>query len=169
MKSHWFYWLVIGGVLATGCSQHPNASSLIEQMNDSNGKRLANLYSVYQARHNFTGPNNRAAFVKFIQQGILPSELEGTGVDPNAIDDLFTSERDGEPFFIRYGVVAPSWGVSHQAVVFEENGSGGGVAVFMTGPKRIEVAKDEVMAYRNGDKDELPDKPLVAPPPGEKG
>lgn len=161
--------MMLGLVLAGGCGpQHEEATSIIARINDSNGKRLANLYSIHQMRHNFAGPVDKAAFVKFIQQGMLPSELDGTGVDPNDVERLFVSERDKTPFFIRYGVVAPTWGPSHQAVIFEEQGSRGRVAVFLTGPKVVEIAPAEVPAYREGKHDVMPEKPVAVPPPEGK-
>ena len=161
---------VIGLVVAGGCgSQHEQPASIISRINDSNGKRLANLYAIHQARHSFKGPADKAAFVKFIQQEMLPSELEGTGVDQNDVDKLFVSERDKAPFFIRYGVVAPSGVASNQAVIFEEQGSRGRVAVFLTGPKVVEVTPTEVAAYREGKHDVIPEKPIAAPPPEPKG
>jgi hypothetical protein len=160
---------VISVLLVTvGCSSSQNAAAIIAQMNDSNGKRLANLYAIHQARHGWVGPANKAAFVKFIQKDMHPTELAGTGVDPGSLDSLFVSERDKEPFFIRYGVEAPSWAVSRQAVVFEEKGAGGRIAVFMTGPKVIEVSAGEIEAYREGKKDEVPPKPVSGPPAGNK-
>lgn len=169
MQRRYFASIMVGVALLAGCAKHENASTIIERINDSNGKRLANLYAIHQVRHNFKGPANKAAFVRFIQQEMLPAELEGTGVDPNAIDELFVSERDKEPFFIRYGLVAPPWAASHQAVVFEEKGVRGSVAVFLTGPKVVEVRNEDVAAYRSGEKDELPEKPVATPPPEGKG
>lgn len=160
--------VVIGLMAGGGCgAHHEESASILARINDSNGKRLANLYAIHQSRHNFTGPADKAAFVKFIQQGMLPSELEGTGVDPQDVEKLFVSERDQSPFFIRYGVVAPNWGVSHQAVIFEERGSRGRVAVFLTGPRVVEVAPADVPAYREGKHDILPEKPVAAPPTGK--
>lgn len=168
---HWRFlsWTMITVALTAGCAKHEQATTIVERINDSNGKRLANLYAIHQSRHQFKGPANKASFVKFIQQEMLPAELEGTGVDPNMIDELFVSERDKEPFFIRYGVVAPSWAASHQAVIFEEKGVRGRVAVFLTGPQVIEVTIEDAAAYRRGEKDELPEKPVATPPPEGKG
>jgi hypothetical protein len=166
LMNRWFsVAAVLGLMVSGGCgSQHEEATSIISRINDSNGKRLANLYAIHQLRNNFTGPTDKAAFVKFIQQGMLPSELEGTGVDQNDVEKLFVSERDKSPFFIRYGVVAPSGGPSNQAVIFEEQGRGGRIAVFLTGPKVIEIAPAEAAGYREGKHDVLPAKPVSAPP-----
>jgi hypothetical protein len=170
LMNRWFsVALVLGLIFAGGCgSQHEEATSIISRINDSNGKRLANLYAIHQSRHNFAGPVDKAAFVKFIQQGMLPSELEGTGVDQTDVEKLFVSERDKTPFFIRYGVVAPTGGPSNQAVIFEEQGRGGRVAVFLTGPKVIEIAPADVPAYREGKHDVLPEKAVPVPPPQGK-
>ena len=78
------------------------------------------------------------------------------GVAPESIDKLFISERDGQPFFIRYGI--PYEGGLQQAVVFESQGQGGKVTVFFFGLKTVEVTAGEVAAYKDGSKDEQPSR-----------
>ena len=92
-------------------------------MNDSNIKRVANLYMAYQFRKGMKGPADEATFKKFIQSEMPARKLELMRVDKNNVEGLFKSERDGEPFQVRYGL---SGGPSTVfAVVFEKTGQGG--------------------------------------------
>ena len=129
-----------------------NAKAFVQKMNSSNGKRLVNLYAQYQGEYG-SGPKSDAIFKKYIAAK-SPATLEEMGVAPGSIDKLFISERDGQPFFIRYGI--PYVGGLQQAVVFESQGQGGKVNVFFFGLKTLEVTAGEVAAYKDGSKDELP-------------
>jgi hypothetical protein len=159
-------WAVLTAVIvagAAGCGSSSDVKSIMKAINDSNGKRLANFYAMFQMRSNFTGPADQQALKKFIA-GMNPAELEAMGVKADEVDKLFVSERDGQPFFVRYGVKKPPLLGGHQAVIFETEGKGGRIGVFMTGPKVVEVPAGEVESYRNGDHDELP-RSEGGPPP----
>ncbi len=108
--------------LCLGCSS-PDPANLLAEANNSNIQRLANLYEAYQSRHNWRGPKDEAEFKSFLK-GWNPKKLTNVGVDPNAIDDVFVSDRDGEPFQVRYGVPGHIMG-SDAPVVFETTGIDG--------------------------------------------
>jgi len=151
--------VILGLTAVTGCGPtRPNVASMIAAVNDANGKRLANLYAIYQSRYLGNGPRDKATFEKFIAQEMTRAELDGTGVDQKSLDTLFMSERDGQPFFIRYGVQSPdpSSTAVNLAVIFESQGVNGNVAVYMTGPKMVAVPQAEVEDYRAGKRDRLP-------------
>jgi hypothetical protein len=112
---------LLGGMLV-GCSSRTDPDSAIASVNETNLQRLANLYFTYQSKHEWRGPANEAEFKSFLR-GYNPRKLTRIGIDPNAIDDLFISERDGQPFKIRYGVVGSAMG-SAEPVVFESTGDG---------------------------------------------
>lgn len=144
-------------LVALGCgSSETDVAAIIQLNNDSNGKRLANLYYMYQSMNpRLTGPKNDDDFRKFIQSR-HPSQLTEMGVDRSQLEELFVSERDGEPFVIRYGVKLPgSGGGHHQAVVFERQGVDGKAVVFLTGPQVKYVPFEDVSEYREGAHDQL--------------
>jgi hypothetical protein len=145
-----------------GCGpSQPDVTSMIAAVNNVNGKRLANLYAIYQSRHDGAGPKDRKAFETFIQEAMQPAELVGTGVDQRHLEPLFTSERDKQPFFIRYGVRSPdpsSPGIN-LAVCFEAEGVDGVVEVFLTGPKVERVPVTSVPEWKAGKHDRLQDGP----------
>jgi hypothetical protein len=117
-----------------GCS-NGNASA-IAAANNSNIKRLTNLYSAYQGAHSFQGPPDEAALKSFAKQQ-APWRLELMQIDPNKIDDLFISERDHQPFSVRYKVTSGPGAVN--ALIFEQHGNGGKRQVCLNGSAVEEV------------------------------
>lgn len=154
--------LLTGGILlaalaVVGCgSGELDVRSVVRSNNDCNGKRLANLYYFHQVvSPRREGPKDETAFRSFIKSR-KPEQLAEMDVDPERLDGLFVSERDGVPFIIRYGVTIPGIGGGHhQAVVFERQGLRGRVEIFMTGPKVADVPHDEMAAYQQGTHDVL--------------
>src|SRR4051812_17129117 len=126
MKRIELTWLVVASftlaVVSAGCSRN-NPANRIGAMNDTRIKQLANLYMAHQIRNGSNGPKDEASFKAFIQNGMSPECLQMMRVDPAKVDDLFVSERDGQPFVIKFG---QSGGVmSKVPVVFEKEGQGG--------------------------------------------
>lgn len=105
-----------------GCSNGSNPESALANANGNNIQRLANLYFTYQSEHDWRGPADEAAFKEFLRN-YNPANLQRIGIDPSKIDELFISERDGEPFKIRYGVPGSVMG-SSEPVIFEATGDG---------------------------------------------
>lgn len=113
---------LVFALFGSGCSQSDPASR-IGEMNDTRIKQLANLYMAHQTRNGSNGPKDEAAFKSFIQNGMAPHRLEMMRVDPAKVDDLFVSQRDGQPFVVKYG---QSGGImSKIPVVFEKDGKNG--------------------------------------------
>jgi hypothetical protein len=136
-----FTWMI--GLMC--CAWHiacsgPGVESKVASLNDSNIKRVANLYMAYQRVHNWQGPADEAAFKKFIQNEMPRHRLEMMQVNPADLDGLFRSERDDHLFKIRYGIGGgPGWAV---AVVFEQAGRDGSRQVAFTNGS-VEEAKGE--------------------------
>jgi hypothetical protein len=118
--------LLSGGLVAVvavvGCSQSSPESTLAS-LNGSNVQRLVNLYFAYQKKYEFNGPKDEQDFRQFVQ-GISSEKLQRIGVDAASIDSIFVSERDGQPFKIRYRVKGNIRG-SNEPVVFESQGADG--------------------------------------------
>jgi len=154
LHGHGMAALVLGGLVwCGGCgSGNPQAAAkaVVRRYNDTNGKRLANFYGQYQSEY-LSGPKDERAFKQFIT-GRPASALEEMGVTPDGLDGLFVSERDKQPFYVRYGLPRPTGG--RQALVFENQGVGGKSLVIFSGPKEVEVPVAELEAYKKGEKDE---------------
>lgn len=123
------------GLGAVGCSTDKTKEQ-IASMNTSNVQRVANIYAGFQNAKGGAGPKDETEFKTFIRE-YDPYKLSAMGIDANDLDKVFTSERDGKPFTIRYkvgggrGAVAP--------VVFEKDGVNGTKQVGFTGGKVEEV------------------------------
>ncbi|WP_146451437.1 hypothetical protein [Bythopirellula polymerisocia] len=109
--------------LIPGCGRKLDVNEAIAKVNKNNIQRLANLYFTYQMKHDWQGPADEAGFKNFLRS-YNPQKLTRIGIDPNAIDELFVNERDGEPFKIRYSVVGSAMG-SSEPVIFESVGIDG--------------------------------------------
>ena len=137
--------VVIGGCvvagLFVGCSSGSDPDSAIASVNKTNIQRLANLYPTYQSLHEWHGPADEVQFKTFLH-GFNAHMLSRIGVDPNAPDQLFVSERDGQPFKIRYGVQGSSMG-SSAPVIFESVGGGKGRLVGFLDMQQREVDESE--------------------------
>jgi hypothetical protein len=114
---------ILAGAVLAGCGDSTDPDSAIAAVNELNIQRLANLYFAYQMKHEWHGPPDEQAFKLFLR-GYNPDKLTRIGIDPNAIDEVFVSERDGEPFKIRYGVLGSAMG-SSEPVIFEAKGVSG--------------------------------------------
>lgn len=140
-------------VLTFGCGE-TDPGDLLAEANDSNIQRLANLYTTYQSRNNWRGPASEADFKAFLT-GWNPKKLENIGVDPGAIDELFISSRDGEPFKVRYKVPGHIMG-SNAPVVFEATGVDGMRMVGMLDMTSREVDEAEYERLWSGAADPKP-------------
>ena len=149
--------LVLSGFVgSTGCgsgSPQAAAKAVVRRYNDTNGKRLANFYGQYQSEFP-SGPKDEQTLKQFIA-GRSPAALEEMGVKAEGVDGLFVSERDKQPYYIRYGLKRPTGG--RQALVCEAQGVGGKSLVVFSGPKEVEVLVAELDAYKKGEKDEKPE------------
>jgi hypothetical protein len=130
--SIWPIIAIIALGIVCGCSRDDPANR-IGAMNDTRIKQLANLYMAHQMRNASNGPKDEAAFKTFIKSGMPSHRLEMMRVDPNKVDDLFVSERDGQPFVVKYGQSGGP--MSQLAVVFEKEGQAGKKQVSFTNGK----------------------------------
>src|SRR5215213_5452387 len=83
-----------------GCGRDTTARD-VAAMNTSNIQRVANLYSAFQTYKGGRGPATEAEFKEFITQ-FDQEKLQMMGVKSADLTGLFTSERDGKPFQVRY-------------------------------------------------------------------
>jgi hypothetical protein len=143
--------LLVGGLLVAllaGCHRGVDKDAALAQANSTNIQRLANLYLAYQSDNEWRGPADEAKFKAYLH-AFDPKRLQRVGVDPQAIDALFTSERDGQPYKIRYGVRGSARG-SAEPVIFESAGVNGKYEVALLNMTQREVDKAEYDALWNG-------------------
>lgn len=88
--------------MLSGCGgQGPAGDEQIRDANSSNVHRLTNLYASFAEQNRGFGPEDEEQFRLFISQ-MGDDRLDRMGVNPADLDGLFVSERDDQPFTIRY-------------------------------------------------------------------
>ena len=152
---------VAAGLLVglAGCGGDRTAEE-VAAMNGSNLQRLSNMYAAYQNYKGGRGPRDEADFKAFIKE-FDQTKLKMMGIDANNLDPVFTSERDGKPFKVRYKVGGGRGSVD--AVVFEQEGKDGTKEVGFTGGK---VEKADANTYQQLWAGKGPSQPASGPPAG---
>lgn len=115
--------LLIALVAFSGCGGGNSDDAMIKDANKLNIQRLTNLYTRHQMQNSSQGPKNEQEFKKYIQ-GVDSATLEKMGIDLADINSLFVSDRDQQPFEIRYGVAASFRGDA-VGLIFEKQGLNG--------------------------------------------
>jgi hypothetical protein len=142
--------LILALIILSGCPKD-KATDLFDSVNGSNVQRLANLYCVYQAAHDFKGPKDEQQFRQFISE-MPESRLKYYSVDTSQLDQLFVSERDQKPFIIRWELKAKSR-QGLVPLVFEQQGVDGKYMIGFSSFEVREVDRAEYDLYLNGKRD----------------
>lgn len=131
--------------LLIGCGGSRIADA-VAAANSTRIQQLYNCYALFRHQNRYQGPKDEAAFKEFLRDSRYQKNLKLMQIDLDEIDDLFVSDRDGEPFKVRYGVN----GLGSIAVIFESKGVNGKRMVALEKP--IEVDEQEYEAYWSGKK-----------------
>jgi hypothetical protein len=107
---------------AGGCGdgQRPQSES------ERNLQALAVMYGRFISQNRGMGPPNEAEFKKYIRS--RPStDLESFKIDPAAVDQIFISPRDQQPYGIAWGIRpgAPGPDGMMPMIIWEQTGEGG--------------------------------------------
>lgn len=147
---------------AAGCQPSPEdrIRAAMRQSFQLNGKRIAIMYGRFmgsptgpvRGANGFKGPPDEASLRAFIARAPTPA-LEEMGIKDPAAPSLFTSERDQQPFRIRYGITGPLTTV--YAVVCEARGIEGSVRVFKTDGTFVDVPASAAEGYLAGNHDQV--------------
>ena len=99
--------LILAVVAMAGCGRGPlGDEDLIKAANRSNIQRLTNLYSAFADQNRGVGPKDEKQFRGFLAK-LSQERLARMGIDGAALDALFSSDRDAQPFEIKYGQKKP--------------------------------------------------------------
>ena len=131
-------------MMAGGCSRSYDSMGAIEKLNATNPQRLATLYRMYQTHHGGKGPANEKDFRKYISS-IGPNLLARIKVEPDNLDPLFLSDRDGQPLVIKWKRLGNDRSPP-EPVIFEKEGVDGKRIVAFTGNKFEEI--EDQSAYQ---------------------
>ncbi|QDT69832.1 hypothetical protein MalM25_27740 [Planctomycetes bacterium MalM25] len=129
--------LIIAGLL-TGCGGD-SIDARVAALNSTNIQKLYNCYSLFQHYNGYRAPKDEAEFKEFLLRPRYAKNLSRMQIDPANLDAIFVSERDGEPFRIRYGVN----GLGDKAIVFEATGVEGRRLVAMQEAQELDDAEYE--------------------------
>lgn len=89
----------------TGCGDQNSAMlNELKDRNSTNVARVSSLYKLYTYRHNSKGPDDREELIAFVNSGDVDKNLERIGVPKENPENLFISERDGQPLKVRWGL-----------------------------------------------------------------
>lgn len=156
----WFVCTIAAAGAIIGCQSAPEQQikEAFKAAFPDNGRRVAVLYArcmgsptrPTRGPDDFAGPADEASLRRFISA--MPSEaLAEIGIANAESPELFTSERDGQPFRIRYGIKGPL--TTTYAILCESKGVNGLVKVFKSDGSSTEVAADEAEKYLAGEYD----------------
>ena len=123
--------LIVCVMLVSGCSGDKTKPQLMAH-NSSNIRKVHNCYQLFIQRHQMTGPTSEKEFKDFLKSEAAAPNLKLIDMDASMVDDMFISERDGEPFIVKYGI--NGYG---PAIVFEAKGVDGARMVAYSPPKEI--------------------------------
>lgn len=125
--------LLVLVVASSGCGDSGPPS--LADYNNTNIRKLRGAYGMFLIAHDLRGPKSEEEFKEYLTTN--PSaiaKMERTGVPQEKIPDIFISERDGQPFKVRYGLN----GLEDHPIVFESVGVDGKRFVAFTTPREVE-------------------------------
>ena len=134
-----------------GCGS-PSPDKMFADRFDSRIKKLAVLYSTFQARNNWTGPADEGEFREYIN-GISEKRLARLEITKAQVETLFQIDRDGQPYKIRWSIAGGN-GVPPKPILFEANGADGKYLVGFTNGISQEYSKDDYDKLWNGEGDD---------------
>ena len=118
------FFLVVGAILIAGCGSGPDVAGMVAENNKTNMQKIANVMMLYQNRVG-RAANSEDELVGFVtSHDKIDKNLNFMKIDKDSFGDYFVSERDQQPYFVRYGIVVPDR-TPAQAFVFETVGVDG--------------------------------------------
>lgn len=132
-------------ILLTSCFHGCRTENQVAKIYSTNIKKVHQCYLMYMENNGYKGPKDEAEFKNYLKTDPTAIYLmKRAEITPEGVDDIFISERDGEPFKIRYGLK----GVADFAIVFESVGVEGKRLVALTPP--VETEAEEYDGHFSG-------------------
>lgn len=142
-------------LMISGCGDGLNNPSLADLKN-TNIKRYHTAYTIYLDRNQMQGPKDEKELMDFLTTdntaGVLLKRME---IPMESLSDITVSERDGQPFKVRWGVK----GMADHAIIFEAEGVEGKRMVAFSNPRELDAT--EYDGYWDGSL--KPDAPGAGP------
>lgn len=141
--------LLVGVLLFAGCSYQSGPT--LADVNNTNIKKLRGAYGLFLIQHNLRGPESEEelkAYLRSDESALI--KLARMGMTVDQIDSIFISERDGQPFKVRYGLR----GMGDHAAVFEVEGVNGKRQVALAKTIEADDAEYERLWNQKGPREE---------------
>lgn len=133
--------LLIVFFVAAGCGESDMANQIAEN-NKSHIQKVMNAYELYQTRKG-KAVRSREELVDFIaNNSTIEKNLGFMNISRENFEDYFVGERDGEEFFVRWGVRIEPMRAA-QPIVFEAKGIDGVRQVCFSGATIKEPSEKE--------------------------
>ena len=122
-------------LLFAGCG---DGLPTLRDLNDTNIRRLHSCYKIYMNGNSLTGPESKEELLEYLNTDLTAKVLlKRMDLNPDEISNVFVSERDGQPFKIRWGLK----GIQDHAIVFESEGIDGKRMVAFSRPRELDAAE----------------------------
>jgi len=129
----------------TGCGGSKDPRARIAELNSSNIIRLRSCYTIFSL-YNSGPPKDEKSFRNFFETDTTAiARLKRIGVQPEDFANIFVSQRDDQPFIIRWNV----GGKEDEAIIFEAQGVNGKRMVAFNTPRELD--DQEYEGYLNGE------------------
>ena len=125
----------------SGCTGDRVASQ-VAAVSKTNLQKLSNVYSLYVVRNGYKGPKDEETFRAFLENDpSIEKNIGYMGIERADFDKISFSDRDNEPFLVRYGLKLPPMSPK-QPQVLETVGVDGMRMVIMSNGDIVEVEDD---------------------------
>ncbi len=122
----------------TGCTGDRVASQ-VAAVSKTNLQKLSNVYSLYVSRNGYKGPKDEETFRDFLENDpSIEKNIGYMGIGRADFEKISISERDDQPFLVRYGLHLPPMSPK-QPQVLETAGVDGVRMVIMSNGDIVEV------------------------------
>ncbi|QDT69287.1 hypothetical protein MalM25_22230 [Planctomycetes bacterium MalM25] len=97
--------VVLVASLLSGCvSEEARLLKEVKDLNKTSVMKLRACFEMYASRNGRQYPESEEELIAFLTSGEVDANLERIGIDSTAVEDIFTSQRDGQPLKVRYGI-----------------------------------------------------------------
>ncbi len=112
----------------------------VADLNNTNIMRLHSAYKIYMNSNSMRGPKSEEELKEFLtSNNTAKALLKRMNITPEDVPGFFVSERDNQPFKVRWGLN----GVADHAIVFEDTGIDGMRMVALSKPRELDDSEYE--------------------------
>lgn len=95
--------IAVFAIPMVGCGGDAGLSEFKER-NKTNVAKVATSFKIFASRNQQKAPKDQAELVAFLAEDRVKKNIERLGIDPDEIEAIFVSDRDGQPLKIKWGI-----------------------------------------------------------------